>query len=96
MLKKQIKKKLSEEEIKILKRQRRQLKIMGTIHDINEITDTLGEQNDQFRSLIKSATIFMNPLTAVFGILGTIGSVFEIESRILKIDKELKDNSVLY
>ena len=80
------KKKLSEEEIKILKRQRRQLKIMGTIHDINEaITDTLGEQTSQFRSLIKSATIFMNPLTAVFGILGaTIGSVFEIEAGLFK------------
>jgi len=80
------KKKLSEEEIKILKRQRRQLNIMGKIHDISEaITDTLGEQTSQFRNLIKSATIFMNPLTAVFGILGaTIGSVFEIESGLFK------------
>ncbi len=74
--------KLSKEERKILKTQRRQLRIMGKVHSVNEaITDTMGEQSAAIKGMYKSATIFMNPLTAVFGILGaSIARVFTLET----------------
>ena len=77
---------MTEDEKELLELQMKRMKTAIRMQSIQQaINDTLGEQTTQFRNLIKSATIFMNPLTAAFGILGaTIGSVFEIEAGLFK------------
>ena len=77
------KKKLSEEEIKILKRQRRQLNIMGKIHDLNEaITEAMGEQATSLKNLGKSIKLYLfNPLTAVVALLAaSVARVFTVDA----------------
>ena len=76
------KKKLSDEEIKILKRQRRQLRIMSKIHEINEaFTEALGEQSTHIKNLGKSIKLFLfNPLTAIVALFGaSVARVFEVD-----------------
>ena len=77
---------MTEDEKELLELQMKRMKTAIRMQSIQTaMNEALGEQTTHFRNLIKSATIFMNPLTAAFGILGaTIGSVFEIEAGLFK------------